>query len=172
MTTPVNFPPEPYVPFAPYQNTARGLYNSVAQVSRLSETLEPDGTLSMTWGVIPDIIDPFVQIPGQMRCRIAVGFVRRGVDQPMPIVAGRAPDRVGVLYFDLVADPVTNLPLVRSGDRVTMIGGSVFGNWEIRVNPDVAQDLLGAHHVEVQVVEVAQNIQPTSPQPFPGAGSP
>jgi hypothetical protein len=49
------------------------------------------------------------------------------------------------------------------------VAGPVFGTFEMRVIPDVAQDYVGAHHVEVQVIEVSQSLQPGSPTPFPGS---
>lgn len=173
MTVPVEFPPQPYIPWVPGQNPFQALYNSICQVSRLAETLEPEGHLSLSWAPLSDILDTRLQIPGQMWLRLDVGFIRPGVDRPMPVVAGRPPDRMATAFFDLAYDPETGFPLIVAGDRLTMIAGSVFGTWQINTIPDVAQDYLGAHHVEVQVVEVAQNIVPgASPQPFPGAGSP
>jgi hypothetical protein len=37
------------------------------------------------------------------------------------------------------------------------------------VIPEVAQDFTGAHHVEIQVIEVSQALQPGSITPFPGS---
>jgi hypothetical protein len=57
---------------------------------------------------------------------------------------------------------------VLAGDRLRCVAGPVFGTFEIRVVPDPAQDYVGTHHIEVQVIEVAQALQPGSPTPFPG----
>jgi hypothetical protein len=162
-------PPEPYVPYAPLQGSMRALYPSMGQVSRLTPVLEATGGMSVSWQDVSDVLDPFLGTPGQFMCRADLGFVRRGVDQPMPLTAGRAPDRVGVLFFSMATDPATGMPLILSGDRVTMVTGPVFGVFEIRVVPDVAQDFVGAHHCEVQIVEVSQALQPGSPMPFPGS---
>jgi hypothetical protein len=48
------------------------------------------------------------------------------------------------------------------------VAGPVFGTFEVRLIPEVAQDLTGAHHVETQVIEVSQMLKPGSPTPFPG----
>ena len=34
----------------------------------------------------------------------------------MPLVAGRAPDRVGVLFYDMPVD-ASGMPLLKAGDR-------------------------------------------------------
>jgi hypothetical protein len=57
---------------------------------------------------------------------------------------------------------------VRANDRLLCVQGPIYGEFEIRVVPDVAQDYVGAHHVEVQVIEVAKQVQPGSLTPFPG----
>jgi hypothetical protein len=85
----------------------------------------------------------------------------------MPLAAGRAPDRVGVLFCDMPAD-VNGLPLIKAGDRFQMVSGPVAGTFEVRQVPEAAQDFLGAHHAEFQVIEVAQSLQPGSYTPFPG----
>jgi len=47
-----------------------------------------DGVLESTWSEVPGLT--------RIRCRIDVNFYRPGKDMPMPIQAGRAPDRVAV----------------------------------------------------------------------------
>jgi len=144
-------------------------YRSIAQVMRLTPVMETVGAMSVSWAPVTDILDPFLEIPGQLACRLDLQFTRPGKDQPMPLAAGRAPDRIGILFCDLVTDPVSGLPLVLSGDRFTMISGPVFGTFEVRVIPEAALDLLGAHHYEFQVLETSQALQPGSPTPFPGS---
>jgi hypothetical protein len=51
---------------------------------------------------------------------------------------------------------------------VRCVAGPIFGTFEVRLIPDVAQDLTGAHHAEVQVIECSQVLQQGSPTPFPG----
>ena len=69
----------------------------------------------------------------------------------MPVEAGRAPDRVGVLFCSL------DVPL-RAGDRVVTVEGPITGAFEIRAVPEQALNYVGAHHQEVQVVEAVQDL--------------
>lgn len=126
----------------------RHLYNCLAEVLELSGALV-HGTPTLTWGVIGDSPDPVLGVPGQMMCRISLGAVRPGKDAPMPIVAGRAPDRVGVMYFDPT-------DAIKANQRIHILQGPFGGTFEIRAIPDVAVMGAIAHHMEVQVVEVAQ----------------
>lgn len=146
----------------------RGLYRSKVQVVRLLPSLNSSGGMSLAWSPLTEILDRTLDQAGYMWCRLDLGFMRPGKDQPAPLVAGRAPDRVGVCYYDPVTD-ASGAPLVRANDRLLCVQGPIFGEFEIRVVPDVAQDYNGAHHVEVQVIEVAKQVQPGSFTPFPGS---
>ena len=157
----------PYVPWAPGQGM-RMFYTSVCQVLRNDPQMDDSGGMTLGWTALTSIVDPIYDQPGLLQCRLDLQLVRPGKDAPAPIVAGRAPDRVGVCFFDLAAD-ANGAPLVRAGDRLKCVSGPVFGTFAIRIIPDVAQDLIGSHHVEVQVVEVSQMLQPGSPTPFPGS---
>lgn len=167
MTFP-NQPPQPYTPFAS-PSPLRVMYLSMVQVLRLKMKVT-GGAPQLTWNVLPDVIDPFVDIPGQMMCRLDIGFVRRG-DLPMPLVAGRAPDRVGIVFYDALLNPDTGAPYVLAGDRLMCIAGPIQGTFEIRTVPTAAVGFTGAHHVEVQVMEVAQSLAKGGPTPFPGSES-
>jgi hypothetical protein len=145
----------------------RALYSSVANVLRLSATIS-GGIATTSWAVVPDMVDPVWGTAGQLQCRLDLQFTRPGKDIQMPLVAGRAPDRVGVLFFDCAADQNGAL-LVKAGDRLEMVAGPIQGTFDIRVIPEVAQDFTGAHHVEIQVIEVSQALQPGSITPFPGS---
>lgn len=158
----------PYQPQFPMQSPLRALYRSIAQVTRLQASLVTGGTASVSWQPVTDILDMWLDQPGLIKCRLDLQFVRPGKDQPMPLVAGRAPDRVGVLFFDPATDE-NGLPLIKAGDRLVMVSGPVTGTFEMRVVPDPAQDLLGTHHMEVQVIETSQALQPGSLTPFPGS---
>lgn len=158
----------PYIPRVPWGNSPRNLYRTVANVLRLTETLGSDGGLTLDYAVIPDIPDPILNIPGQILCRIDLQFLRPGKDQPPPVVAGRAPDRVGVVFYDSFTDD-SGVPYVRAGDYLQCVAGPIFGTFEIRYIPEVAQDYVGAHHVETQVVEVSQALAPPTVTPFPGS---
>jgi hypothetical protein len=159
-------PPTPYQAFA-VSSPLRSLYQSLVQVYRLKMKIV-SGTPTLTWSVIPDVCDPFVAIPGQMMCRLDLGFIKRG-DMPMPVTAGRAPDRSGTVFFDVSVNPDTGAPYVLAGDRLFCVAGPITGTFEIRTIPTAATALVGAHHVEVQVFEVAQSIAKGSQTPFPGS---
>jgi hypothetical protein len=135
----------------------RHLYSTRAEALRMSGTLV-DGSPVLTWTKVDTIVDPSLDVPGELMCRLDMAFVRPGKDQPMPVVAGRAPDRIGLMFFDVGVD-------VRAGDRIHALSGPVVGTFEVRVVPDPAVDLASAHHMEVQVVEVAQALTGV----FPGA---
>lgn len=158
----------PYQPFAPGASAMRMFYTSTCQVLRLNETLGAGGGMTFAWNPVTTVVDPVLNQPGLLQCRLDLTFVRPGKDQPAPMVAGRAPDRVGVCYFDLTFD-ANGAPLVLAGDRLQCVAGPIFGTFEIRPIPDVAQSLTGAHHIEVQVIEVSQMLKPGSPTPFPGS---
>jgi hypothetical protein len=127
----------------------RWLYNSRVEIVRLNLDMVK-GVPQQTWQKLDDIVDPFLGVPGEMMCRIDLQYQRPGKDQPMPVVAGRAPDRVGVMFFDATDQ-------ILSGDRFRCILGPIQGTWEIKVMPDPAQSYSVAHHMEVQIIEVAQN---------------
>ena len=157
----------PYVPNFGPPSQLRALYNSRVQVSRLVPTLTATGGMSLVWTTLTSVLDPTEDLPGYMSCRLDIGFIRPGKDQPAPLVAGRAPDRVGVVYYDPAVD-ANGVPLVLAGDRMLCVSGPIFGTFEIRIVPEVAQDFTGAHHVEVQVIEVAKQTQAGSFTQFPG----
>jgi hypothetical protein len=135
---------------------------------RLQPVLTAGGGMSVTWSAVTDILDPYQAGPGLMACRLDLQFTRPGKDAPMPLVAGRAPDRVGVLFYDMPAD-VNGLPLLKAGDRLQMVSGPIAGTFELRQTPEPAQGYAGIHHAENQIVEVSQALQPGSYTPFPGA---
>lgn len=130
----------------------RWLWNSRIEVQRLDLDMT-NGVPQQTWQKVPTIIDTNLNVPGELMCRIDLQYQRPGKDQPMPVVAGRAPDRVGVMFFDVTGE-------IKAGDRFHCLDGPVSGTFEMRVNADPAQDFSTvAHHMEVQIVEVAQNTQ-------------
>jgi hypothetical protein len=158
----------PYVPWAPGQGAMRMFYVSVCQVLRNDPQMDSSGGMTLGWTPLTSIVDPILDQPGLLRCRLDLQLVRPGKDAPAPIVAGRAPDRVGVVFFDMAADS-NGASLVRAGDRLHCVSGPAFGTFGIRVIPDSVPDLIGAHHCECQVVEVSAQLQPGSPTPFPGS---
>lgn len=138
----------------------RHLYHSRVEVLRLSGTLV-NGTPVLSWAKVTDTLDSSLGVPGELVCRIDLNFVRLGKDAPMPVVAGRAPDRMGVCFFDADSGPAS----IKAGDRLHCLSGPVTGTFEIRAIPDAAIDFASAHHLEVQVVEVSQQLTNV----FPGA---
>lgn len=129
----------------------RHLYNTRAEVLRPRPTIT-DGLAQISWQKLTIVVDAFAATPGELMCRIDLNFQRPGKDQPMQMVAGRAPDRVGLMFFDPTND-------IQSGDRIHCLDGPVQGTFEIRVMPDPAVGYGPAHHMEVQIVEVSQNMR-------------
>lgn len=134
---------------------------------RLTPQLQAGGGMSVTWQPVTDILDPYIGTPGLISCRLDLQFTRPGKDAPMPLVAGRAPDRTGVMFCDMPAD-ASGLPLLKAGDRFVMVSGPVYGTFEVRQVPEIAQDYIGAAHAEFQVIETSQALQPGGYTPFPG----
>lgn len=159
---------QPYVPTpAGVPSPLYHLYNSQAQVVRLQPTFLDTGAMGVSWAPISDLVDPYLAIPGQLRCRLDLSFIRPGKDAPAPRVAGRAPDRVGLLFCDAAYDTSGRL-FIKAGDRLTMLAGPIAGTFQFQQVPEPAQDMIGGHHLECQVVEVAQALEPTGLRPFPG----
>lgn len=127
----------------------RSLYASTVEIYR-NQMSNVNGSMVTTWVKISDTVDPKHGIPGEMKCRADIGFIRPGRDTPSPVVAGRAPDRVGVLFFDYT-------PHVKAGDRIRFKSGPITGTFELKAWPDPAVDFSSVHHLEVQIVEVAQS---------------
>lgn len=100
-----------------------------------------DGIPTTEW-VVPDGLD-------SIKCRIDLGFLRPGLDAPPPDEAGKIPDRVGLMLYS------ANSPILW-GDHIQAIDGPIQGIFTINGRPDVAQGFGSAHHMEVQVKEVAQ----------------
>lgn len=129
----------------------RHLFHTRAALLRPFDELV-DGLAQLTWQKVQALVDPLLGVPGEFMCRIDLGYQRPGKDQPMPLVAGRAPDRVGLLFCDPTDE-------IRSGDRIHCIEGPVQGTFELRVMPDPAVGFGAAHHLEAQVVEVSNNMK-------------
>lgn len=135
----------------------RHLYISRAEVIRLQMKIV-NGSMKNEWQKISDLVDTRLGVPGEIMCRLDLNFVRPGKDQLSPIVAGRAQDRVGVLFCDYS-------PHLLAGDRLKMVAGPISGTFELRATPDGAIDFSKVHHFETQVVEVSP-----SAVRFPSAG--
>jgi hypothetical protein len=108
-----------------------------------------DGARVQTWQKSTQSFDP-VCAPGEMKCRLDLTFLRVGKDAPAPMVAGRTPDRTGVMYC-------TYTPALQAGQIIKVISGPHTGaSFMLKMRPDEAQDGVGTHHIEVQVFEVNQ----------------
>lgn len=88
-------------------------------------------------------------------CRLDLQFIRVGDIQPA-IVAGKAPDRHGILFCAVGAP-------IKAGDRLVAIEGPdgslpVEGVFEIRTIPDSAVGFGSMHHIEVQVWETNRDL--------------
>lgn len=129
----------------------RWLFHTRVEILRLDLDMS-DGVPTQHWLKIDSIVDPYLGVPGEMMCRIDFGYQRVGKDMPIPVVAGRAPDRVGLMAFSATDQ-------ILAGDRFRCLEGPIQGTFEIKSNPDVAVAYSRSHHMEVQIIEVAQNFQ-------------
>ncbi len=131
------------------------LYNSAVKVERMILSVT-DGVAEMAYQQATDADPALNDMLQFLRCRLDMNFIREGKDALPAPVAGRAPDRVGVLFTYPYA------PL-RAGDRLTAIPNElgktpVSGSFEIRAMPDIAIDYSDAHHIEVQIIETGQEL--------------
>lgn len=124
------------------------LFASVVRTERMHLTAS-GGVASMDWFAVPG---------GEyVPCRLDLNFVRPGKDIAPAPVAGKAPDRIGLMFCG--SDWVG-----RAGDRIVAIPGDVgdmpvAGTFEIRVIPDVVVGFAAAHHLEVQILETNQALE-------------
>lgn len=122
----------------------RHLFISTGHIERLSRTMV-NGAAQMTWSPVSD---PQLQ---NIKCRLDLNFLRPGKDAPAPYEAGKAPDRIGLMFCDI-------LP-IRAGDRFVADSGPVMGTFEIHSNPDTTITMRPTgHHMEIQIVETNQNL--------------
>lgn len=137
--------------------TISHLLNSRVAVSRLS-SITSEGRVSWVWTDVPEL--------AYVRVRLDLNFLRPGKDAPMPVEAGKAPDRIGVCFYEADAG-------LKSGDRIRAVTNDIGqlpvpGTFEMKQVPDVAQDYSGGHHCEVQITEVSQAFVDAA-RPFPGS---
>jgi hypothetical protein len=123
------------------------LFASVVRVERMGLT-QVDGVATMDWSPVDG---------GEyVRCRLDLNFLRPGKDIAPAPVAGKAPDRIGLMFCSSDAP-------IRAGDRVVAIPGDdgtvpVSGTFEIRVIPDLAMGFSAPHHMEIQILETNQDL--------------
>lgn len=132
------------------------LFNSAVKVERLQLTVT-DGTPVMDYAQAEDD-DPAVDdMLHFLKCRLDMNFIREGKDLLPAPVAGKAPDRIGVMFT------FPDAP-IKAGDRIVAIENEqgkipVAGNFEIRAIPDEAVDFSDRHHIEVQIIEANQELE-------------
>lgn len=131
------------------------LLNSAVRVERMQLTVV-DGRAVMDYAQATDE-DPVANDMLQfLKCRLDMNFIRQGKDIPQAPVAGRAPDRIGVMFTYPYAP-------IRAGDRIVAIPNEqgripVKGTFEIRAIPDEAIAYSDQHHIEVQILETGQEL--------------
>lgn len=125
----------------------RHLYSTLAQVLR-QETELTGGRRTGEWLPVSTVLDAG-QAAGQIRCRLAMNYLRPGMDAPPAVIAGTAPGRQALLFADLID--------LRKGDRIQVLDGPNQGTFELRAAPDV-QQMMEGHHLQVQVYDVSQRV--------------
>jgi hypothetical protein len=126
----------------------RHLFASTVEVLEATTDIV-DGARVQTWAKSSATFDPTCA-PGEMKCRLDLIFLRPGKDAPAPVVAGRSPDRTGILFC-------SNTPALQAGQIIKVITGPHLGAmFLVKIRPDEAQAYSGTHHIEVQVNEVNQ----------------
>lgn len=149
------------------------LFNSVVRVERL-QLVTTDGVAEMDWAQATDPDPNAAEILKYLECRLDMNFLRPGKDILPAPEAGKAPDRIGIMFTYPYAP-------IKAGDRIVAIPNRegktpVKGTFEIRVMPDEAIDFSDQHHIEVQIIESNQNLSkdnwPTETPESPDPGVP
>lgn len=131
------------------------LFNSTVRVEELKRSVV-DGVQQMAWtqATSGDRYGDFALT--RLKCRIDMNFLRPGKDIAPAPEAGKAPDRIGVMYCDAWVP-------IRAGYRFVTIPNDdgeepVKGVFDLRVNPDGAVGYKTVHHLEMQVIESIQGL--------------
>lgn len=131
------------------------LFNSAVRVERLQLVPATTGSRPvMDWVQATDDDPALNDMLKYLKCRLDMNFLRQGKDIPVAPEAGKAPDRIGVMFVGPEAP-------IRAGDRIVAIENErnkipVKGTFYIRQIPDEAIDYSDVHHIEVQIVEQNQ----------------
>lgn len=131
------------------------LFNSVVRVERL-QLVVTDGVADMDYAQATDPDPNTAEMLKYLECRLDMNFLRPGKDILPAPEAGKAPDRIGIMFTYPYAP-------IKAGDRIVAIPNRegkvpVKGTFEIRVIPDEAIDFSDQHHIEVQIIETNQNL--------------
>ncbi len=141
------------------------LFSSYVRVEQLNLVVDNEtGRSESVWEPATSEDPAEQELLTALKCRLDLNFVRPGKDIAPAPVAGRAPDRIGVLFTYGYA------PL-KAGQRVVAIPDPSYptkpmpveGTFEIRVIPDKALDYATAHHIEVQILETNQSLELFAP---------
>lgn len=127
----------------------RHLFKSVAQVLEPATTMEKGAIASAGWQPVMEMFDPNYGKPSYLKCRLDLQFIRPGKDV-VPAVNAIPTGRTGLLFCSLT-------PFLKAGQRLKMVAGPIRGTFTIEIMPEYALGYSDAHHIEVQVFEVAQN---------------
>ena len=133
------------------------LFNSAVRVERMQLTVD-NGRATMGWSQATDDDPALNDMLQFLKCRLDMNFLREGKDVLPAQVAGRAPDRVGVMFTYAYAP-------IKAGDRIIAIPNErgeipVAGTFDLKVKPDEAVAFSSIHHMEVQIIEVGQELTP------------
>ena len=124
------------------------LFSSRVRVERPTTTKSASGRSRASWEAVSGL--------ESVACRLDLQFVRPNDIQPA-IVAGKAPDRYGILFC------ASGTPM-KAGDRIVTTSGPVTGTFEIRTIPDAAVGFSAAHHIEVQIWETNRDLDALWPK--------
>jgi hypothetical protein len=131
------------------------LFNSAVRVERLQlQVVGGQAVMDYAQATDPDpALNAMLQF---LKCRLDMNFIRQGKDIPPAPVAGRAPDRIGIMFTFPYAP-------IKAGDRIIAIPNEqnkipVKGTFEIRPIPDEAVGFSDQHHIEVQITETGQEL--------------
>lgn len=147
------------------------LFPSAVRVERM-QLVVVDGRATMDWSQATDPDEALNDMLQYLKCRIDMNFLRPGKDIAPAPEAGKAPDRIGILFCAPYAP-------IKAGDRLVTIPNEankipVKGTFEIRVMPDEAIDYSDQHHIEVQIIETNQALEDIWPaeEPLPDEVTP
>ena len=134
------------------------LYPSAFRVERLQLILVENGVPTTDWAQAVSETGDSVEndMLAYLRGRLDLNFIRPGKDIIAAPEAGKAQDRIGILFTFPYAP-------IRAGDRIIAIPNAegkipVKGVFEIGNKPDEALGYSDTHHLETQVKEVGQEM--------------
>ena len=143
-------------------SSMRHLFVTRVSVTRVYQDIFRGGAPVYNYKKLDSMLDYYLDVPGEMMCRLDLNWVRPGVKQPQATEAAVAPSRFGTLFFDPFEG--SDNDFISAGDRITCLSGPVSGTFELRVVPRPALGLYDVHHMEVEVEEVNKNLSGIFPR--------